>query len=160
KVTGVVVGLLVLLSARGAFAEEHTSWRYDKGSFEKTKDGSWVEKAADGTYQFQEKERTDEYVELYDSTRKITVRLSANGCQVKVGDRGRFKPTYKGSWVASAETKPEPKAGTKPEPKATTPDPKNPAPAARTDAPFTEVATSPDHGSMNLYNFGVAVSPD
>jgi WD40 repeat protein len=157
---GVVIGLLMLLWAPRAFAEERTSWRYDKGSFEKTADGGWVEKAADGTYQFQEKERTDEYVELYDSSRKITVRLSANDCLVKVGDRGRFKRTYTGSWGASAGTKPEPK-GTTPDPKKPAPTtPRDPAPAAKTDAPFTEVAAIPDRGNLNLYNFGVAVSPD
>jgi WD40 repeat protein len=152
-----VIALLALLPAARAAAEERTNWRHDKGSFEKTADGTWVEKAGDGTYQFEEKDRTDQYVELHDKGRNITVRLEAGYCLVKVGDKGRFKRTYKGAWVA-AETRPE--AKTKPDAKARTPEAKVPVPPGKADTAFTEVATFPGHGNLNLYNFGVAVSPD
>jgi WD40 repeat protein len=157
-----VVCLLALVFAPGVRAEERTSWAHDKGTFEKTADGKWVEKAADGTYEFEEKANSDRYVELYDRTRKITVRLTSTQCLVKVG-RAPFKATYKGGWSAPAGTKPEPKETTadprKPGPKETTPDTRAPAPTAQPEGPFTEVAAIKTE-NVNLCNFGVAVSPD
>ena len=97
--------LLVVSLTTRAIAEERTKWKYEGGYFEKTKDGKWIEHARDGTFHFEEMELTDKFILLIDKKRKIAVRLEDKECHVRTGDKGQFKLTYKGGWMAgSAKT--------------------------------------------------------
>jgi uncharacterized protein (TIGR03067 family) len=108
-----------------AIAEERTKWKYEGGYFEKTKDGKWIEHAKDGTFNFEEKEQTDKFILLIDKKRKIAVRLEDKECYVRTGDKGQFKLTYKGGWVADAAKTTEPPEKKGDTPKTTGGDKKN-----------------------------------
>jgi WD40 repeat protein len=141
------VGFLVCTVAACGAADERTVWKYDKGSFEKTGDGKWVEKAADGTHhKLEEKDSTDKYIELYDKTRKLTFRLSETTVAVKGDkDKGGFRVIHKGGGWGSADT-------------AKNPDPKNPDTTKKTDGPFSESAVLKRADKFGITD--IAVSPD
>jgi uncharacterized protein (TIGR03067 family) len=94
--------LFVLSLTTQAIAEERTKWKYEGGYFEKNKDGKWIEHARDGTFNFEVTEETDKLILLIDKKRKIAVRLEDKECYVRTGDKGQFKLTYKGGWVAAS----------------------------------------------------------
>jgi hypothetical protein len=82
-------------------AEDRDYWRYADGYFEKVKEDNWVEETKDGKkFEFKERKRTDEVVELYDRSRKLGVNLYANRCEVvTVGPlKSVSKSTYEGRW--------------------------------------------------------------
>src|SRR6187401_1785671 len=74
-------------------ADTRTYWVYEGGWFAKAKDGTWYE-LNELTYRklgkpsrFKEVKRTKESVELYDEDRKVAVRLSDEGSEVRLSDR-------------------------------------------------------------------------
>jgi WD40 repeat protein len=139
--------LIVVSSATAD--DERTVWKYDKGVFEKTGEGKWIEKAPDGTHKLEEKERTDKYIELVDKTRKLTIRLTDTTVLVKNGDKGQFKVTHKGGWGDAVTTTPDPK----------TPDPKStPDSGTKSGGLFSEVAQIKRSDTIPRYDF--ALSPD
>lgn len=86
--------------------DTRTYWAYDGGWFAKAKDGSWYE-LNELTYRklgkpatFKEAKRTKEYVELYDADRKVAVRLSDEGSEVRLSERedAAWEKLYKGRW--------------------------------------------------------------
>jgi hypothetical protein len=75
----VVVLLFGLAPSRVSAADDRTTFAYKNGSFECVSPGSWEEKRDDGTVsKFTEVTRTAAYVELYDKSRDMKVRLYSN----------------------------------------------------------------------------------
>ena len=93
-----VACLLVLVFAGLADAGERDYWRHSTGHFTNTKENKWTEKAPDGTHHFVETKRNKHYVELYDESRDITVRLFKTYSDAKSGN-GEFERLYEGQWV-------------------------------------------------------------
>lgn len=80
------------------------SWQYSgavNGQFTPSRDqpGVWVEMNTQATYYFREVARDRNYVELYDRSRDITVRLYSNVCFIRgPGAGGQFRYLYDGHW--------------------------------------------------------------
>lgn len=91
------VAALVLGSVPAVRAADREYWKHEKGHFENTSGNKWIEKTEKHTYHFVEKDRKEKYVELYDKTRDISVRLYDHHCDVKKGD-GKFEKYYEGKW--------------------------------------------------------------
>ena len=97
--------------------EKRTVWKYDKGTFERTADGKWLQKEGDTTREYTEKSVPDDFIEIEDKGRKTTVRLGKNLATIRVvGGKVKDNPPIKGGWVDAAQAK--------------NPDPKNPDPKA------------------------------
>jgi hypothetical protein len=83
---------------------------YEGGWFAKTKDGSWYElneqiyRKLGKPSQFREIRRTKEYIELFDESRKVAIRLSATVSEVRESDKagGAWQNLYGGRWKAPA----------------------------------------------------------
>jgi hypothetical protein len=96
---GVAVAcLLVLAGAACARAQERSYWRDDKGYFMNTKGKDWVEERGNNKYHYVEKDQTDDYVELHDRVRDITVRLFNGRCAIKPNKRKPFEKAYDGEF--------------------------------------------------------------
>jgi hypothetical protein len=96
-----LVACVVTLGLVGsAAAAERNYWKHSKGHFENTTGNTWVEKIDNRTHKFVEKERTERYIELYDSSRNCWVRLFNDRCLVKFPDKGdtKFEEYYQGRW--------------------------------------------------------------
>lgn len=94
-------------------ADDRTYWKYDKGSFEKTADGKWVQKEGDKTYAYKEVNRDAEQVVLQDKNRNVTVWLKKErGIVFMPGIRDKTD-NLKGDW-ATPEA-PKAKGGAAPE---------------------------------------------
>lgn len=66
----------------------------------------WEEQNKDGevVFRFIEKERTDEYIDIYDQTRGYTLRIYKTEMMIKGGNEGynkfeEFTKLYDGEWV-------------------------------------------------------------
>src|SRR5437868_14314057 len=98
---GAVAGLLVLLGAASAPAQERECWRHSKGYFENTRGNQWIEKIDGNTYNLMEVERTENFIELHDKGRNIIDRLYANRCEYKPANRNvPFRKSLDGKWVS------------------------------------------------------------
>jgi len=65
----------------------------------RVKGGQWVETNAEGAYHFIEMSRKSEYIELYDPSRQITVRLYATSCHIRrPANPDQFVLLYDGRW--------------------------------------------------------------
>lgn len=82
-------------------------WRYDGGHFAKGTRDMWyehnaeAEKSRQGKWEFREVARTPEHVELYDASRAVSVRLTADEMQArwdKDGKDAEWKVMQKGQW--------------------------------------------------------------
>jgi hypothetical protein len=87
-------------------ADTRVYWVCEGGWFAKARDGSWYE-LNELTYRklgkpsrFREVKRTKEYVELYDEGRKVAVRLSDSGSEVRNSNRedAVWEKLYSGRW--------------------------------------------------------------
>jgi WD40 repeat protein len=97
-------------------AADRVAWKYAKGLFERTAKDKWTETTSDGKKtEYEEKARTDEYVELFDAAGKRSVRLMEK-IAVEKGEKNReYRPILgKGEWVAGTGSKVDPGATTKP----------------------------------------------
>ncbi len=71
---------------------------------------AWIERNFDGTHVFHEKSRTDEFVELKDSLRDYTVRLSADSLKIRGGNKtvpkrfADFTRLYTGHWAPARKS--------------------------------------------------------
>ena len=69
------------------------------GSFAENSDGTWTERNALSSFQYQEVNRTPQYVELYDAARNLYARLYPNTMYQKSIDTGwEWQPAYNGHW--------------------------------------------------------------
>jgi hypothetical protein len=80
----IAISLFTSLPAR---AQVSNTWVYDKGSFLKTRSGSWQELyMGRETYKFQEVARNANTVVLFDQSRGITVKLVEGTAEISSGD--------------------------------------------------------------------------
>src|ERR1700689_4387950 len=97
SITGLLACVLVLSFATVAQARERNYWRYHEGHFENTSGNQWEEHMEDKTFHFTEVDRTEKFVELYDKSRNITVRLYDDRQEDRSGI-GQFHELRKGEW--------------------------------------------------------------
>ncbi len=76
--------------------KSRTLWRSSRGYFENTGGDKWVEKNDDGVFNYVERERTAKFIELFDFSRNITVRLHPDHYDVKTNNR--FERKTDGTW--------------------------------------------------------------
>jgi hypothetical protein len=88
-----------------AAADTRTLWVYEDGtgSFSHAGKDLWIETNPDirrdaGHFEFKEASRTPEYVVLFDASRNLTVRLSADRMEWRQGEEDAWKCRYHGSW--------------------------------------------------------------
>ena len=102
------VALVALLAFAGTGRAEEPAdtrayWAYEGGWFAKLKDGSWYElneqtyRVADKPSKFKEIGRTNGYVELYDDSRGMGVRLYDNAMYYNPDGRG-WRGPHAGFW--------------------------------------------------------------
>jgi hypothetical protein len=104
---GVVAGLVALLGlATVAQAQDmhRLVWRHDGGFFKDEGRGDWVEKNSRGTYHFEEVRRNRDFVDLFDASRDLTVRLYRDDCYIQHATSNPvrhhdFTRLYYGHWA-------------------------------------------------------------
>jgi hypothetical protein len=84
-------------------AEEHRAWmpvgEKTPSAFQKHKLGYWIEKSGSGAqFQFEEEERTEQYVVLHDPGRQMRIRLSSKLAEMRIGD-SEYSRWKAGGWV-------------------------------------------------------------
>ncbi len=57
------------------YAAERTLWVYEGGSFENTSGTTWIETTKDVKITFGEVTRNNDFIEMYDKNRELSVRL-------------------------------------------------------------------------------------
>jgi hypothetical protein len=83
-------------------AEGRTFWAYgpgDRYTFRQMTDGRWVQDAGDMQYYFEEANRTPDYVELFDPSRKMGARLYGDGLWTRAPGWERFHYSLPGHWL-------------------------------------------------------------
>jgi hypothetical protein len=90
-------GPLVLNLVQG----ERTLWVYEGGSFQKVGERKWIEFDSSGNrkFEFKEVERTDHYVELHDTQRKLIARFYFDHQKYKGEGENGWREGYKGHWA-------------------------------------------------------------
>ena len=80
-------------------ARERILWRSGKASFEHEDADQWVEKNEGVVvHSYVMKYRNDKYVELFDKSRRCTVRLYGDHCEVEVKDKEKPDLELQGKW--------------------------------------------------------------
>jgi hypothetical protein len=74
-IVATLVAMFGLATAAQAQEVHRLEWQYDGGFFKDQGLGNWVEKNWSGTYHFRDVHRNREFVELYDASRDVSVRL-------------------------------------------------------------------------------------
>ena len=90
-------------TANAAPASARQAWLYNQGSFKVVQGTTWIEKNPTGVFHFKEAARNGEFVDLYDQSRKMTVRLYPTTMYWKLPTQkawnylyhGRFEDTQK-----------------------------------------------------------------
>jgi hypothetical protein len=82
--------------------DQRVIWVYEAGWYQQKDGKNWIEVNPDNypeakALQYVEVKRTEQYVELYDDSRKIVVRLFDSTEEHRVGD-GKWETGYKGRW--------------------------------------------------------------
>lgn len=101
--------LLVSLGEGLAGAASHTpasrsasarrwGWFYPGGALRRTAPQEWEEKNHEGTFTYSEADRTEHYVELYDASRKLSMRLSTVAMYVWNRDEEKWRFVRGGRW--------------------------------------------------------------
>src|SRR5437764_1467194 len=98
SILAVLACLLTLAWVSTAAAAERNYWKHSKGHFENTSGNNWVEKIGGMTKRLVEVERTEKYIELYNTAEDATIRLFNDRCMVKLSDKKRFEEYYQGRW--------------------------------------------------------------
>lgn len=79
---------------------DKTVWKYDAGHFEKTGDGKWTERTADGVFEWAEKGTSPFKLTLEDAARKLTAEIKSDSALVRTpGQKISDGKTLKGEWV-------------------------------------------------------------
>jgi len=84
-------------------SDNRTYWVYEGGWFAKDKDGSWYEyneptfRALGKPGKFGEAKRTQQFLDLYDDSRRLYVRLWDKYAE-KLSPKGDWVKTYDGKW--------------------------------------------------------------
>jgi hypothetical protein len=93
--------LALTLSVTLLQAEERKTWIYEKsggGYFEKTGEKEWTEYTTDSTYTFREITRTEDYIQLYDASRKMSIRLYSDRALMAFPGSGGWLDHSTGAW--------------------------------------------------------------
>jgi hypothetical protein len=69
------VAVLLLCVGSPARAGDRIVWEYSGGYIENTQGQTWVEHSAAATFNFRETDRNNDFVELFDASRNLFVRL-------------------------------------------------------------------------------------
>jgi hypothetical protein len=85
-------------------AQARNGWRYKAsgkyGWFQKETGKRWTETTPDGMqFQFQEVARTAKYVDLFDRSRTMWLRLYSDHCAWRQGEKPQWNRLYDGLWV-------------------------------------------------------------
>jgi pathogenesis-related protein 1 len=79
-----------------------TFWVSDSGSFQNTEGKTWIETSKTFRVTWQEAARTNEFVELYDKDRQMSVRLQDQAALWRTPGQADWNPLTKGGWKAVA----------------------------------------------------------
>jgi hypothetical protein len=99
-----MLGLMSGLENKAQAQDFRALWVYSgaiNGSFVQNRSDPalWTEQNSDATFSFREVYRTSSYVELYDASRDLTVRLYSTVSFIRhPGTNGQFLFLYHGSW--------------------------------------------------------------
>lgn len=93
--------------------QARNAWLYKlsgkDGWFRRETDKSWIESTPDGRQcHFEELEATDNYVELFDRTRMMWLRLYSDRVEWRQGDNLKWYRLYSGRWVVAVKQSPKP----------------------------------------------------
>ena len=84
-------------------ARERTRWEYPTGLFSRTNTGNWLETTKNGDrYEFHERARNADYVELYENRRRLTLRIFGDTFGqmfYRTPEMRRCARMYDGYWV-------------------------------------------------------------
>ena len=69
------VAVLLFLSASPSHAADRIVWEYDGGYIENTQGQTWIERSPGANFTFRETDRNNDFVELFDNSRSLYVRL-------------------------------------------------------------------------------------
>src|ERR1022692_678213 len=91
-----------------AGVQDRNAWLYkadgEQGWFKKEDGKQWIETTADGgQLAFEEVARTPKYIELFDKSRMIRVRLHADFAEFREGEKREWSRLTNGRWVAVAD---------------------------------------------------------
>jgi hypothetical protein len=100
--------LVGLASAHGQDAQPRNAWLYKAsgkdGWFRMETGKAWVETTSDGSqFQFEEMARTANYVELFDRSRTMWLRLYADHAEWRQGKKPEWYRLYDGRWVKAGD---------------------------------------------------------
>lgn len=91
---------LVAAQQTGAVDEVRAKWKYDIGRFEHKNEKNWLETDDQGgRAEFREVARNINYIEVYDKSRDIAVRLYKKKMTVKQPGEKEFKDFRDGKWA-------------------------------------------------------------
>ncbi|WP_088893863.1 DUF1963 domain-containing protein [Leptolyngbya ohadii] len=101
-------------SSEQLLADPRHYWVYGNAWFISDGQGGWEEANEETrhqghSWQFRETTRTEEYVELYDQSRRVTVRLTATAMLVRWdrdGNDARWEEYHKGQWQEPSRDRP------------------------------------------------------
>jgi hypothetical protein len=97
-----VVLIVLLLAAQAALAAPaaaRKAWLYNRGWFRAQAGSTWLEKNPIGMFRFQEVSRTASCVQLYDASRKMTVRLDGSTMYWRTAGQQHWNYLYHGRWA-------------------------------------------------------------
>ncbi len=103
---GAVVLLVVTIPAAAAgppsaLIDSRRAWLFNQGAFRFLGPGRWVQRGPSGNFRYREHQRTADYIELFDPSRKRYVRLYARGWYVYVPSRRHYALMGLGRWAQS-----------------------------------------------------------
>lgn len=87
--------------------DTRSRWIYSSGWFAQGNGAAWFEHNDEAirlrgrAWEFTERKRTKEYVELFDASRGVSLRLTESLCDArwdKDGENAEWKPLYRGHW--------------------------------------------------------------
>lgn len=79
-------------------AARRTGWFYPRGAFRQVEDDRWVEKAPAGEFRYKEVARKDQYVELHDFDRHVSLRLYNDYVYAWNARQKRWYHLHNGRW--------------------------------------------------------------
>jgi hypothetical protein len=69
------VAVLLLLCPSQSHAGDRIVWEYEGGYIENTQGQTWIERSPNANFAFRETDRNNDFVELFDNSRNLFVRL-------------------------------------------------------------------------------------
>jgi hypothetical protein len=93
--------VLMVAIPTSVHAQARSTWVYEDnggGYFEADGGGAWTEVTATANFRFQEVERTRDYVQMHDASRKISVRIYASHLYIRYPGSGGWQFRYNGHW--------------------------------------------------------------